>query len=226
MNRTTLFGYWRSSATWRVRIGLHLLGIDFQYAPVHLVKDGGQQRSPTHRLRNPMEQVPVLTWTAQGHKHRLTQSLAILEYLDQHVAGSLLPSDPFPRARARQLAEMVNAGIQPLQNLWLMNTITQSGADGRAIAREAIQRGLAALEAECSLASELPTAAQPGDWLVGNAPSIADICLIPQIYNARRFHVDLAPFPTLRRVDQLAAEHPSFRLAHPDAQPDALPPLA
>lgn len=226
MNGLTLFGYWRSSATWRVRIGLHLLGLEFTYVAVHLVKDGGQQNSPEHRARNPLAQVPVLTWSVDGQDHRLTQSLAILEFLDEGTADSILPLEPFSRARSRQLAEMVNAGIQPLQNLWLTHTINQTGSDGRGIAREAIRRGLEALEAECDLASDLPLAARPGEWLVGNAPSLADICLIPQIYNARRFDIELTPFPTLHRIEQRASMHPAFRLAHPDAQPDAVPPTA
>jgi len=222
----TLYGYWRSSATWRVRIGLHLLDVDYTYAPVHLVEGGGQQHSAEHLARNPLAQVPVLTWTASGQAHRLTQSLAILEYLDEGTTGRLLPTESFARARARQLAEMVNAGIQPMQNLWLTQALNAAGADGRAIGRAAIERGLAALEAECILAAELPAVARPGTWLVGDAPTIADICLIPQLYNARRFGIDMAAFPSLLRVEATADEHPSFRLAHPDAQPDAVPPTA
>ncbi|MCO4772222.1 MAG: maleylacetoacetate isomerase [Deltaproteobacteria bacterium] len=224
MHDLTLYGYWRSSATWRVRIGLHLLGVGYEYAPVHLVRDGGEQYMDDHIRRNPLGQVPVLTWNVDGQEHRLAQSLAILEYLDETTPGQILPTEPFARARARQLAEMVNAGIQPMQNLWMTRAITAGGADGRGIAREAIRRGLAAMQAECDLAAMLPTSAQPRTWLVGDSPTIADICLIPQLYNARRFDIDLSPFPALTRVDALADKHPAFRVARPEAQPDALHP--
>ena len=221
----TLYGYWRSSATWRVRAGLHLKGVSFEYVPVHLVRDGGEQYGEAHLRRNPLGQVPVLAWTdVAGVEHRLTQSLAILEFLDEtwRDRAPLLPADPFARARARQLAELVNAGIQPFQNLWLIAAIDQAGAAGRDIGRRAIRKGLDALEAELELAGDLPEAARPGTWLVGDAPSLADICLIPQLYNARRFDLDVARWPRLARVEATAVVHPAFLAAHPDAQPDAV----
>ena len=223
MEAVTLYGYWRSSATWRVRTGLQLRRVPYSYVPVHLVKDGGEQNTPEFQRRNPLSQVPVLEWTVDGVPHRLTQSLAILELLDElDAAGApLLPQDRFARARARQLAEMVNAGIQPFQNLWLTRTISAAGADGRAIGGTAIARGLDAIEAE--LAADLPAPGRPGDWMVGDAPSVADICLIPQLYNARRFGLPNDRWPRLAAVDAIAAEHPAFRLAHPDVQPDAVP---
>lgn len=226
MSGIRLYGYWRSSATWRVRIGLHLKGLPFDYVPVHLVKAGGEQYSQAHLRRNPMAQVPVVSWADdQGTRHRLTQSMAILEFIEDTWTGGapLLPSEPFARARCRQLAEMVNAGIQPFQNLWLTKTINEAGADGRQVGRDAIVKGLDALEAELELASRLPEGARPGSWMVGDAPSLADICLIPQFYNARRFDLRVERWPRLARVDQVASGHPAFVAAHPDAQPDATP---
>jgi maleylpyruvate isomerase len=223
MHGLTLFGYWRSSATWRVRIGLHLLDVDFTYEPVHLVRGGGEQHLPDHLARNPLAQVPVLAWNVDGRAHRLTQSMAILEYLHEATPGRLLPHEPFARARARQLAEIVNSGIQPMQNLWLIQQMTAAGADGQEIARAAVARGLAALQREVELADELPPSARPGEWLVGDSPTLADIFLVPQLYNARRFGLDLGGLPDLLRVDALAADHAAFRAAHPDAQIDAAP---
>ena len=220
----TLHGYWRSSATWRVRTGLQLRAVRFTYAPVHLVRDGGEQNTDLFARRNPMAQVPVLEWTAGGVQHRLTQSLAILEYVDEVADGGLplLPTDPYARARARQLAEMVNSGIQPLQNLWASRAIDAAGADGRAIATAAIARGLDAIEAELDMGSDLPPAARPGEWMVGGSPSLADVCIVPQLYTARRFALDMTRWPRLTAVEALALAHPAFQRAHPDVQSDAV----
>jgi maleylpyruvate isomerase len=221
----TLYGYWRSSATWRVRIGLHLKGIPFRTVPVHLVRDGGEQNQAEHLDRNPMGQVPVLSWMDDaGNAYRLTQSLAILEFIEETWTSDpgLLPGDTFARCRARALAEIVNSGIQPFQNLWLLKTISGLGADGREVGRTAIAKGLHALQDEVELAADLPKAARPGDWLVGDAPTVADACLIPQLYNARRFGLDVDRWPLLAAIDRRAAEHPAFIAAHPDAQPDAV----
>jgi len=218
MDDVRLYGYWRSSASWRARIGLNLCGVAFDYIPVHLLH--GEHVAAEHLGRNPLGQVPVLAWTdAGGVSRRLTQSIAILELLAEQHPGALLPADVFARARARQLAETVNSGIQPFQNLWLTRRINaEPDADGRAIGKEAIERGLAAMERECGLASG---DAAPGAWLVGDAPSVADICLIPQLYNARRFEIDVDAFPTLLRAEASAAEHPAFAGALPEVQPDA-----
>jgi len=218
----TLYGYWRSSATWRARTGLELRAVPYTYVPVHLVRDGGEQNSAEFLRRNPLGQVPVLEWTVAGVPHRLTQSLAILEWIDDvaTTGSALRPADPFARARARQLAEMVNAGIQPFQNLWLTKTINEAGADGRSIGATAIGKGLDAIEAE--LGADLPAVARPGRWMVGDAPSIADICLIPQLYNARRFGFSMDRWPRLAAIEAVAAEHPAFQRAHPDQQPDAV----
>lgn len=221
MQDVTLYGYWRSSASWRARIALHLVELPFTYEAVHLVEDGGRQYSDAHTARNPMQQVPVLAWSDDDGTHRLTQSLAIIELLNERFGG-LLPEHPVARARARQLAEMVNSGIQPFQNLWLVKEVSTRGADGRALAGHAIERGLVALEREIVLGDCTPGAA--GTYLVGDQPSVADACLVPQLYNARRFGIDLAPFPRLREAEAAAQAHPAFRAAHPDAQPDAVSP--
>lgn len=210
-----LYGYWRSSATWRVRIALQLKGVPYTYVPVHLVKDGGQQHSEAHRSRNPMRQVPVLEWSEGESTIRLTQSVAILEYLEETAEGpALLPSDPLHRARVRQIAEIVNAGIQPLQNLATLQAISAMGGDKGAWGREVIEKGLAAIESLLEGSED--------QFYVGDQPSFAECCVIPQLYNARRFGVDMGQFPQLTRVEALCATLPAFIAAHPDSQSDAV----
>lgn len=215
--RLTLYGYWRSSASWRVRVGLHLKGLDFTYAPVHLVSDGGEQRHDAHRARNPLAQVPVLAVEGlDGHVRYLSQSLAILGFLDALVpAPPLWPADPWARAQATQLAEVVNAGIQPLQNLGVLRRVKELGGEAPVWARDVIGEGLTALQAMAE--------ATAGRFVVGDEVTVADLCLVPQLYNARRFDLDLSPFPTLTRVEAACAVLPAFQAAHPDRQPDASP---
>lgn len=208
-----LYAYWRSSASWRVRIGLELKGLDYEYVPVNLLH--GDQKSTGHRGLNPMAQVPVLEWEQDGQTLRMTQSMAILDLLDRSYpdATPLWPSDPFLRAKAFQLAEIVNAGIQPLQNLTVLGAIAELGGDKKQWGHDVIAQGLAAMQAAAA-----PTA---GAYLVGNDVSIADILLIPQLYNARRFGVDLEPLGLLTAVEERCARRPAFDAAHPDNQPDA-----
>lgn len=213
-----LYGYWRSSASWRVRIGLALKGLDVEIVPVHLVRDGGEQHGDDHAARNPLHQVPVLEVpspdAADPRPIHLTQSLAILAWLDAtHPEPRLIPEDPFGRARAWQLAEVVNSGIQPLQNLNVLQRLAALGVDEKAWARDAIARGLTALEA---LVADVES-----PFLVGATPTIADLCLVPQLYNARRFGIDLSTCPTLTRVEANCEALPAFAAAHPDRQPDA-----
>jgi maleylpyruvate isomerase len=209
-----LYGYWRSSASWRVRIGLHLKGLDFDYAAVHLVKDGGQQHSDEHHSRNPMRQVPVLELEHQGQTVHLAQSLAILEFLDEvHPEPALLPADALGRTRARCLAEIVNAGVQPLQNLYVLQQLKKEGVDAAQWSRHFISRGLMSLERAAQ--------ATAGRFLVGDQVTLADICLVPQLYNARRFQVDLDCTPLLLRVEEACNQLEAFARAHPDQQPDA-----
>lgn len=207
-----LYGYWRSSSSWRVRLALEWKGLPYEYAAVHLLRDGGEQHTEAHLARNPMGQIPVLE-LADGTQ--LSQSLAILEYLEEiHPSPALLPEDPIERATARQLAEIVNAGIQPLQNLAILQTIKGYGADEKAWAARWVSKGLEAFEKVAASSS--------ATYSVGDSVSIADVCLVPQLYSARRFAVDLEPYPNLRRIEEACAALPAFQAAHADRQPDAV----
>ncbi|MCA9602902.1 MAG: maleylacetoacetate isomerase [Polyangiales bacterium] len=213
-----LYSYWRSSASWRVRIALALKGVAYEYVPVHLVRNGGEQRTDAYRARNPMAQVPTLAWDEAGQTRHLSQSVAICEYLDAlHPSPRLVPADPYRAAEVRERVEIVNAGIQPLQNTGTTRRISElaPGASMDAWNHASIETGLRALEAK--------VAASAGRHAVGDEITLADVFLVPQLYNARRFHVDLAPFPTLVRVDAACAELPAFRAAHAHAQPDTPP---
>jgi maleylpyruvate isomerase len=208
-----LYGYWRSSCSWRVRIALGLKGLSYENIPVHLVK--GEQRDDVHRARNPLAQVPVLVLDDGTH---LVQSVAIMEYLDEvHPTPPLLPKAPSARARVRALVETINAGIQPLQNLATMQHVKSLGADDKAWSRHFIDKGLRALQ-------EL---ARPraGRCLYGDDVTLADCCLVPQLYGARRFGVDLDAIPLLLQVEERLKQLPAFQQAdcmvQPDAQPDA-----
>jgi len=218
MKGVRLHNYWRSSASWRARLGLHLKGVSFEYVPVHLLKDGGQQNTDAYRAINPMRTVPTLEWVeADGTTRRLSQSLAILEYLEEVVPSpALLPRDAYLRGRTRMLAEMVNSGIQPLHNTAVVQRIkNELQADEKAWAAHWLDRGLGALEAAVQ-----PTA---GRYCVGDAVTMADVCLVPQLYAARRFGADLSRCATLLRIEAACAELPAFQAAHPDRQPDAVP---
>lgn len=212
-----LYNYWRSSASWRVRIALELKGVPYEYAPIHLLRDGGEQHGDEHRARNPMRQVPTLEFTENGVTRRLSQSVAILEFLEERFpAPALLPADVWLRARTRQLVETVNSGIQPLQNLEPMRYVRDElKGDASAWTRHFIHRGMTALEAAAKETS--------GRYLVGDAVTLADLCLVPQMYAARRFGVDPNEFPTLARVEAECAAHEAFQRAHAERQPDAVP---
>ena len=208
-----LYSYWRSSSSHRVRISLHHKRIPFSYEPIHLLRDGGEQFAPEHRARSPMAKVPVLEL---DDGRMLTESMAILEYLEETVPDPpLLPRDPYLRARARMLAEMVNSGIQPYQNLTVLRHVKARGGDEKAWAKHWIGAGIAALEAA------VPATA--GRFCVGDVPSFADLYLIPQLSHARRFGVDVTPAPTLVRIEAACEALPAFQAARPEAQPDASP---
>ncbi|HVZ87235.1 MAG TPA: maleylacetoacetate isomerase [Polyangia bacterium] len=213
-----LYDYWRSSSAWRVRIGLHYKQIAFERRVVNLAKEGGgEQHAPEFQAVNPMRQVPVLEVEEGGARRTLAQSLAILTYLEARFPSPpLLPADPWPRARALQLAEMVNAGIQPMQNLALHQHLRSQGiADPPAFSRHFIARGLEALEAAARETA--------GTFLIGDAPTIADVYLVPQLYGARRFGAPVEGFPTLLRAEAACGALPAFAAAHPDVQTDAVP---
>ncbi|MCA9633233.1 MAG: maleylacetoacetate isomerase [Myxococcales bacterium] len=217
-----LYGYWRSSCSWRVRAALALKGARYEAVPVHLVRGGGQHRLDEYRGKNPMEQVPFFEFDAPQvtswglELHGLAQSVAIIEYLDELLPEPpLLGATPLERARVRWLTEMINSGIQPLQNLFVMQELERvaPGADSKAWSAAFVDRGLRALEA---------TVAREGcRFLAGTNPSMADICLVPQLYNARRFNLDVSAYPRLAAVETACLELEAFRISHPDQQPDA-----
>lgn len=207
-----LHGYWRSSCSYRVRIALALKGLAYDHVAVHLVAGGGEQHRADYQAINPMRQVPSLIL---DDGVVLTQSVAIMEYLNEvYPEPALLPKDPVARARARAMVEVVNAGIQPLQNLAVLNRVRDELAgDSKAWAMFFMKQGLDALEALA--------ASQTSEFLASDSPSMADACLVPQLYNANRFSFDLPSWPTLHRVNQACLAHPAFQKAHPDLQPDA-----
>jgi maleylpyruvate isomerase len=210
-----LYGYWRSSSTWRVRIALHWKGLGFEYRPVNLLR--GEQRTDAYQALNPAGAVPLLEVSHPGGVTRLRQSMAILEFLEErHPAPPLLPADPVRRAQARMLAEQVNAGIQPFQNLAVLQHLEGLGADPKDWARTWIASGLRKLQA---LSAPLA-----GRYLVGDELTVADLFLVPQLYAARRFGVDLGPLGLLTQVEVACVALPAFQNAHPDVQPDADPP--
>jgi maleylpyruvate isomerase len=206
-----LYNYWRSSASWRVRIALAYKNVAYEYVPVNILPSVRGQNAADYQKLNPMQQVPTLVL---DDGRQLAQSMAILEYLEETVPRpSLLPSDPYLRARARQLAELVNAGIQPFQNLPTMAKVSELGGDAKEFVRGYIARGLDALAASAE-----PTA---GTFLVGDTPSFADVCLVPQLNAARRFDLDVAHWPLLARVEEACMRLQPFQSAHADRQPDA-----
>ncbi len=212
-----LYTFWRSSSAWRVRIGLALKGLGHELRPVNLA--AGEQYEETHRARSPLSQVPVLEVEEDGRTLRLVQSMAILEWLDERFPDPpLLPPDVDGRARVRALAEHVNSGIQPLQNAIVLKMLREKIPRwDREWARLHIARGLEGLERAVN-------DGRAGRFCHGDAPGLADCYLVPQLYNARRFAVDLAPFPTLRSIEEACTALAAFQAAHPDRQPDAPPP--
>ncbi len=211
-----LHNYWRSSASWRVRIALNLKGLSWEYAAVHLVRDGGDQHRDAFRSLNPLGQVPVLELEDEGRVVHLAQSMAILEYIEERwPEPALLPADRVGRARARMLAEMVNAGIQPLQNLSVTQRLQAMGVDELAFVRHFVGRGMAALEAS----------AGDGPFFCGARPGLAECALVPQMYSCRRFGVPVDVYPRLVAIEARCVAIPAFAAAHPDRQPDAVVPV-
>lgn len=208
-----LLNYWRSSASYRVRIALGLKRLPYEYVAVNILTEA--TKTPEYKARNPMAQVPTLVVTEDdGTIRHLTQSLAILEYLeDRWQEAPLLPRDPFLRAKARSLAEVVNSGIQPLQNHSTTRRVAAMGGDDKAWVKSFIADGLAALEHQVQETA--------GRFSVGDTPSIADCLLVPQLYSARRFGVPPEQFPFLCLIEKACNELPAFTDAHPDKQPDA-----
>lgn len=204
-----LYAYWRSSASWRVRIALALKAMDYQVLPVNIAPGVSAQRSESYQNVNYMQQVPTL----EHGDLRLSQSLAIIDYLDSiRPSPRLIPESPQARAHALEAAEVVNAGVQPLQNLKVLGRVKALGGDEAVWSRSVMSEGLHALE---RLAAR-----HGGSFSVGETPSVADLCLIPQLYNARRFSLELEPFARLLEIERRCLQLPAFVRSRPEAQPD------
>ena len=210
MSRPALYSYWRSSAAYRVRIALNLQGIDYECRPVHLVRDGGAQRRPEDLAINPQGLVPVLSVDGLV----INQSLAIIEYADERwPEPPLLPADAIGRARVRSLAMMIACDIHPLNNLRVMQYIK------REFGRDPTDAWYAHWVYEGFSAAE--QLAGSGPFVIGDAPTLADALLVPQVYNARRFNVALDAFPQLEAAAAHCNTFPAFKNAAPENQPDA-----
>ncbi|MBV8778939.1 MAG: maleylacetoacetate isomerase [Alphaproteobacteria bacterium] len=208
-----LYSYFRSSAAYRVRIALNFKGLAYETLPVHLIKDGGHNKRPEFRAVNPQMRVPVLV-TDNGET--LIQSLAIIEYLDEtHLDPPLLPRDPIARARVRALAQLIASDIHPLNNTsplrYLKHQLRQEQSVIDAWYHHWVIAGFEALEA----------LVEPGPYACGAALTLADVCLVPQVANARRLNVPLDAFPKIVAIDKACNALPAFTRARPENQPDA-----
>ena len=213
-----LYSYWRSSAAYRVRIALNLKGLEYETVPVHLARDGGEQHRPEFNDLNPQELVPVLL-----HGNRiLRQSMAIMEYLDETFPSPpLMPATARDRQRVRMIAQSIACDIHPLNNLRVLQFFEKTWSVPQAErddwVRHWIRAGFEALED--TLADNPST----GTFCDGEQPTMADCCLVPQVFNAERFGVDMAPYHTIRRVVQACLALEEFQAARPENQPDAPP---
>ncbi|WP_394834632.1 maleylacetoacetate isomerase [Pendulispora rubella] len=211
-----LYGFWRSSATWRARLMLGLKGLAYEYRAVNLIENGGEQNRPDYVERNPMRQVPLLeVHEEDGSLVRIGQSLVIAEYLEERFPlPRLLPLGRAERARVRQVAETVNSGIQPLANTAVRIYVHDVlGSDDAAWCRHWVGRGLTAVEAMVQ--------SNAGPFAFGDAPTLADVCIVPQLFHARRFGVDTNAFEALSRIEKACYELDVFARAHAELQPDA-----
>jgi len=211
-----LYSYWRSSAAYRVRIALNLKELAHEIVPVHLLANGGEQHAEPYHQLNPQELVPVLL-----HGNRvLRQSLAIIEYLEETwPSNPLMPATARDRARVRGLAQTIASDIHPLNNLRVLQFFEREWnvpqPEREAWVRHWTERGFAALE---EMLADNPST---GDFCEGEIVSIADCCLIPQVYNARRFGIDMAAYPTIARIEAHCLSLPAFDAARPENQTDA-----
>ncbi len=210
-----LRSYWRSSCSWRVRIALNMKGIPYDAVPVHLVKDGGEQHGDVHQAVNPMRELPVLLVDGEP----IAQSMAILEYLEEtHPSPALLPTNSLDRSRVRQMAELINSGIQPIQNLRVMQRLGRDfdleKPQQMAWSKGWIEFGFNALHRLVDT--------HRGRYAFGDEVTLVDLCLIPQIYNARRFSVDMEQYPHFLEIETALNAIQAFADAHPDQQPDAV----
>ncbi|TCV95783.1 maleylacetoacetate isomerase [Luteibacter rhizovicinus] len=210
-----LYSYWRSSAAYRVRIALNLKGLPYQLVPVHLIEDGGRQHAPDYRELSPQEQLPTLV----DGTLVVRQSMTIMEYLDERYPESpLMPKDIEGRARVRELMQVIACDVHPLGNLRVLQALEKDFGAGpeqkAAWSRHWIALGLKGFEA---LLARGPT----GRFCHGDTPTLADACLVPQVYNAVRWSVPLDDCPAIRRIVEACAGIPAFMDAAPEAQRDA-----
>ena len=217
-----LYTYWRSSAAFRVRIALALKGLDYEALPKHLLRDGGEQRKPDYLAVNPQGLIPALA----DDGFVIPQSLAICEYLEEiHPEPRLLPGSARDRATVRGMAMVVACDTHPLNNLPIMGYLRREfGADDAAVNRWVahwIDRGFAALERWVGTMPGAPAEVGQQRFCFGDAPTLADVCLVPQMYNARRFRVDVTPYPRLVAICAHLEGLPAFVAARPEQQPDA-----
>ena len=208
----TLHSAWRATAPYRVRIGLALKGVEYEYAAVDLL--AGEQRQPAYRAMNPQGLAPALDL---GDGHILTQSLAILEWLEEtRPQPPILPRSALDRATVRAMANIVACDIHPLNNTRVGRKLKELGLEDAAVSawiKGWITEGFDALEPM--------VARHAGMFAFGDSPTIADCCIVPQVYSANRFNADMAAWPTIAGVAERTAMHPAFAAAHPSRQPDA-----
>lgn len=210
-----LYDYYRSSASYRVRIALNYKELPYQLEEVHLVNDGGQQFSPAYREINPQSRVPSLV-TEDGHI--ITQSMAILEFLEQmQPTPALVPSDPYRAAQVRSLANLIACDVHPLNNLavlkYLRGQLKVTDKQKQHWYAHWVQQGFEAFEKQLQATS--------GMYCVGDNISLADVCLAPQVYNALRFEVDINDYVLIKAIYQRCMNHSAFTKADPDVQPGA-----
>lgn len=209
-----LYGYWRSSAAYRVRIALNLKQLSYDNIPVHLVKNGGEQHSADYKALNPAELVPTLL----DNDLSLNQSLAIIEYLEQqYPEPSVLPADAATKAQVRALALDIACDIHPLNNLrvlqYLTGPLALSDQQKQAWIIHWLEVGFSSFEQRLAAVS--------GKFCVGDTVTLADICLVPQVYNAKRFGLDMSLYPRINAIVEQCQQLDAFKLAAPEAQPDA-----
>ena len=213
-----LYDYWRSSAAYRVRIGLKLKGLSYDAVPISLAPGKDEQLSAAYKAKNPQSRVPTL----EIEEGVLTQSLAILDWLEEtYPSPSFYVGDAWMRAQVRSFALVIACDIHPIDNLSALNRLrSQFGADDAAIASwyvHWIAAGFAALEAQLA---KLPER----QFAFADQPTLADICLVPQVANSQRYKMDLSPYPRLKAIDETARAHPAFIAAAPENQKDAIKP--
>jgi len=211
-----LYTYFRSSAAYRVRIALNLKGLSYEAVPVHLLKNGGEQLQEEYRKINPSGLVPAL----EDDSVMLSQSMAIIEYLEEkHPEPPLLPSDALGRARVRELAQIVACDIHPLNNLRVLRYLVKHFAMSDEAKNEWYRHWV--IEGLSSLELHLARDQSSGPFCHGDKPTIADCFLVPQVFNAQRFDIDVDAYPNVARINALCVELPAFAAAHPSKQLDA-----